>query len=100
MLSLKFKKQINEDKIKVKKTVSLLGNSIETDWVILVSVFFVFLLCSLTFSWFVYVSVTTDSVLSEEEYQQKSALKVNNKQLEETIKNIESRKQKFESLNI
>lgn len=85
-------------KNKTKKTISLIGNSVEKDWLILVGILLISLVFSLIFSWLIYNSVTKDSVLTEEEYQQKSALKVNVKQLDQVLESYKSKQEKFNNL--
>ena len=85
-------------KNKTKKTISLIGNTVEKDWLILVGILLISLIFSLVFSWVIYSSVTEDSVLTEEEYQKKSALKVNSKQLDQVLESYKIKQEKFNNL--
>jgi hypothetical protein len=95
----KSKKNINEEKIKIKKTISLLGKTISSDWKILVSALFVFLILGLLFSWNLYKTISNQSFLNEDGEAPKNSLKVNTEQLDRVLESLNSRKEKFDKLN-
>ncbi len=92
------KSKSNNDKIKPKKTIFLFGDSVERDWIILISFLFFILIAGLIFSWFIFNSISSESVLTEEEFRQRSSLKIDTEQLDRVVSNLNKKKEIFESL--
>ncbi len=92
------KNNINEQKIKSKKTISLIGKTIASDWKMMMSLLFVCLIVVLAFSWTMYKSAVSQSFLSEEDTLQAGSLRVNTQQLDRVISDLNSKKEKFNKL--
>jgi len=98
MSFLKNKKNINEEKIKVKKTISLLSRTISGDWKILIGVILAILILGILFSWNTYNSISNQSFLNEGGEVKKSGLKINTEQLDRVVENLNKRKERFDNL--
>jgi flagellar basal body-associated protein FliL len=96
MNSLKSKKHINEESLKVKKTISLIGKKVSVDWIILISFLFVFLFAGLTFSFLTYKSIRSESFLEEREIGQLNSLNINTEQLDRVINRLNKKKETFD----
>jgi len=95
---LNSKNNINENKIKSKKTISLIAKTISSDWKILISLLFVCLVAVLFISWNLYRSVSSQSFLSGEEVTQTNSLRVNTEQLDRVVSDLNYKKEKFDEL--
>lgn len=92
------KNNINERKIKSKKTISIIGSTVSADWKILISFLFVCLVVVLYFSWTMYKSAVSQSFLSEDQAIQNNSLRVNTEQLDRVMSELNSKKEKFDEL--
>jgi hypothetical protein len=93
------KNNINEQKIKSKKTISLIGKTIGSDWKMMMSFLFGCLIVALAFSWTMYKSAVSQSFLSEEDtLLQAGTLRVNTQQLDRVISDLNYKKEKFNKL--
>lgn len=92
------KRNINEKKVKSKKTISLIGKTITADWKILIILFILLLLIALIFSWNLYTSAVSQSFLSEDATTQAGSLRVNTQQLDRVVNELNSKKEKFNEL--
>ncbi|MFA7193606.1 MAG: hypothetical protein WC087_01685 [Candidatus Paceibacterota bacterium] len=84
--------------LKIKKGLSLSGDSVQLDWILIFSFLtFVFVVMAL-FSSMIYFSIEKDSFLDGSEEVVGNSLKVNTEQLDRVVENLNSRKEKFNTL--
>lgn len=84
--------------LKIRKGLSLSGDSVQLDWILMFVVLtFVFVMMAL-FSWMIYFSIEKDSFLAESESPVGNSLRVNTEQLDRVVENLNSRKEKFNTL--
>lgn len=95
---LKFKRKLNDSDLRKRKTISLIGKTIDFDWMSLVSFVFLVLILGLIFSWNLYKTIEDKSFINEEDVLQKSSLKINTQQLERVTDDLQKKKDTFESL--
>lgn len=98
MSLLKNKINISEEKIKTKKTISLLSKTISGDWKILIGLILLSLVLGSFFSWNTYRSIANQSFLKDKGEIKKSGLKINTEQLDRVVNNFNERKEKFNNL--
>lgn len=91
-------KKINVEGIKTKKTISLISKTVSGDWKILITTLIVFLVLGMVFSWNYYRSVSDQSFLNDGDVVQKGGLKIDTKQLDRVVENLNQKKEKFNSL--
>lgn len=94
----KSKNQISEKKLKFKKDVSIIRNSIKEDWVFLICFLLISLIGSQFFSWNLFKGIQNDSFLSNQDIQVTGSLKVNTDQLDRVVSDLNSRKEQFDIL--
>jgi p-aminobenzoyl-glutamate transporter AbgT len=92
------KNNINENKLKFKKTVSVLGGSVKKDWLFMIFVLVMCLVVTLIFSWNTFRNIQNESFLSDKDVEVKGSLKVNTEQLERVVENLNSKKEQFDAL--
>lgn len=94
----KSKNNINEDKLKFKKDISIIRQNVKGDWVFLISLLLITLAMTLFFSWNMFRNIQNESFLSDQDVQVKGSLKVNTAQLERVVGNLNSKKEQFDFL--
>jgi LPS O-antigen subunit length determinant protein (WzzB/FepE family) len=96
MNSLRFKKNIHENNLRIKKTISLIGKSVQSDWIILISSLFIILIIGLVFSFFTYKNIKSESFLEGSEIVQTNSLNINTEQLDRVINRLNQKKETFD----
>lgn len=91
-------KKIDESKIRIKKTISLFAKTISGDWKILIGALAFIFLVGLGFTWNLYRTVSSQSFLNDSQVVEKAGLKINTAQLDRVMENLNSKKEKFNSL--
>lgn len=88
-------KKIN---LKIRKGLSLSGDSVQLDWILMFMFLAIVFVVMVLFSWVIYFSIEKDSILTDSEETTENSLRVNTEQLDRVVDNLNSRKEKFNNL--
>ncbi len=75
-----------------------MGVSVRVDWMVLFGIISFIFVVMIFVSWSIYLSIEKNSVFSEEDEKGINPLHVNTEQLDRVVNNLNSRKEKFNSL--
>lgn len=84
--------------LKIRKGLSLSGDSVQLDWILMFVFLTIVFVAMALFSWMIYFLIEKDSFLAESEAPVGNSLRVNTEQLDRVVENLNSRKEKFNNL--